>query len=167
MENQETVLAEDDIIISETDEKGFITYANETFCRISFFTMHELVGANHNIVRHPSMPRCAFWWLWEDIRDKGFWQGYVKNRAKDGWIYWVHASVIKRIDKKDGNVYYCSIRTKPPRHMVETMEGLYRQLSEIERVGGMLASIRELVDLGTLDKSYLTKSGQQAPFRFS
>ena len=118
-------------ILSETDESGIILYANELFCEMAGYTYDELIGKPHNIVRHSDMPRIAFHGLWDDIRSKGFWTGYVKNRRKDGGFYWVYATALRKIHP-DGKVTYLSVRVKPQRSQVEASEKLYAQLRSEE-----------------------------------
>ena len=118
-------------ILSETDDRGIIIYANDIFCEIAGYTIEELIGEPHNIIRHPDMPRIAFKGLWDDIQSKGFWSGFVKNRRKDGGCYWVFATVMRRITS-DGNVTYLSLRTKPGRSDVNTCEKLYSELRASE-----------------------------------
>jgi aerotaxis receptor len=120
-------LYEDLYLLSETDEKGVVTYASDSFLNIANYLREELVGQPHNIVRHPDMPRAAFASLWEDVQSKGFWTGIVKNARKGGGFYWVHATVLRRIDKT-GKVSYVSIRTKPSREEIKKAEELYATL---------------------------------------
>jgi len=89
----ETEVPQDELIISRTDLKGTITYANELFCSVSGYTLDELIGKPHNIVRHPDMPSQAFKELWQTIQNKERWQGIVKNMTKEGGFYWVNALV--------------------------------------------------------------------------
>ena len=78
-------------LISTTDLKGTITYANDAFVAISGFSRSELVGQHHNIVRHPEMPAAAFKTMWQHLQQGKAWMGLVKNRCKNGDFYWVHA----------------------------------------------------------------------------
>lgn len=121
----------DSYILSETDSKGFILYANDIFYDIAGYSVDELTGQPHNIVRHPDMPRVAFKGLWDDIQSKGFWTGIVKNLRKDGGYYWVHATVLKRVDSK-GNISYLSLRVVPNRVQVESCIKLYAELKASE-----------------------------------
>ncbi|KRT56418.1 PAS domain-containing protein [endosymbiont of Ridgeia piscesae] len=89
----EIPLQEDTIIVSTTDLKGMITSANGAFIEISGFSEAELLGRNHNIVRHPDVPAAAFQDLWDTIKRGHPWTGIVKNRAKSGDHYWVKANV--------------------------------------------------------------------------
>jgi aerotaxis receptor len=89
----ETVVPEDELIVSRTDLKGNITYVNETFANISGYSQDELIGKPHNIVRHPDMPNSVFKDLWEKLHNGAKWSGYVKNLRKDLGYYWVFANI--------------------------------------------------------------------------
>ena len=106
----ETEVPEHELIISRTDLKGNITYANETFCEISGYTLDELLGKSHNLVRHPDMPKSAFEDLWQTIVSKKQWKGVVKNLRKDQGFYWVEA-IISGVYKNGELVEYKSLRT--------------------------------------------------------
>ena len=125
--SDEWYFSQDAYILSETDEKGFIIYANDLFCEIAGYTIEELLGEPHNIVRHKDMPRVAFKSLWDDVQSKGFWTGYVKNARKGGGHYWVYATVLRSIDK-NGNTKYVSIRVKPSREDIKKAQELYATL---------------------------------------
>ena len=106
----ETIVPKEELIVSRTDLKGNITYANETFALISGYTKDELIGKPHNIVRHPDMPKSIFKELWKDLETKGSWNGFVKNKRKDEGFYWVYAEV-SGVFKNGILVEYKSIRT--------------------------------------------------------
>lgn len=125
--NGEVTFESDFLIISETDEKGNIIYANKNFIDISGFTEKELMGISHNIVRHPDMPRAAFKIVWDSLKTKGFWEGYVKNLRKDGKFYWVYSTIMRKVDKNN-RITYMSIRTKPKKADIEEAEKLYSTL---------------------------------------
>ncbi|MCS7163046.1 MAG: PAS domain-containing protein [Bacteroidia bacterium] len=97
-------------LISETDTRGIITYANPKFCEVSGYLVEELLGKPHNIVRHPDMPKETFRALWETIKAGKIWQGEIKNRRKDGSAYWVLATVGPLLDKEGRPYRYVSIR---------------------------------------------------------
>jgi aerotaxis receptor len=118
----EYVLSEEDFLVSQTDDKGVITFANEDFCKVAGYTLEELIGKNHNIVRHPDMPRAAFKDLWDTIKRKKIWTGYVKNSIKGGGYYWVYATVYPMDDG------YMSCRRKPSRDEIEEVEKLYKTM---------------------------------------
>jgi len=106
----ETEVPQDELIISRTDLKGNITYANETFCDISGYHEEDLLGKPHNIVRHPDMPSAAFEDLWNTIKAGKQWVGIVKNMRKDKGFYWVEA-IVSGVYKKGELVEYKSLRT--------------------------------------------------------
>ncbi|MEW8693692.1 MAG: PAS domain-containing methyl-accepting chemotaxis protein [Candidatus Thiodiazotropha endolucinida] len=127
--DREVIFGEDKNILSTTNLKGSITYINPTFVDISGFSGEELLGSNHNIVRHPDMPPAAFEDLWTEIKAGNPWMGLVKNRCKNGDYYWVDAFVTPIL--KDGStVEYQSVRYKPDPAWVQRAEPLYRRLHQ-------------------------------------
>ncbi len=116
-------------IVSKTNLKGIITYANESFISISGFSREELVGKNHNLVRHPDMPPEAFADLWNTLKAGKPWRGVVKNRAKNGDFYWVEAYVTP-LTEQGRIVGYISVRTPARREAVEMLGKLYRAVLE-------------------------------------
>jgi aerotaxis receptor len=116
-------------IVTKTDLKGRITYANESFVSISGFTREELIGQSHNIVRHPDMPPEAFEDMWNTIKAGQPWRGLVKNRAKNGDHYWVEAFATPMT--ADGRtIGYQSVRNVPKREEVASAEALYRAVRD-------------------------------------
>ncbi len=114
-------------IVSKTDLKGITTYANSTFIEISGFSAEELIGKNHNVVRHPDMPVQAFAWLWNTLKDGRPWRGIVKNRCKNGDFYWVDALVVP-VRQNDRTIGYMSVRTEPTRAQIAAAEATYQSL---------------------------------------
>lgn len=125
--NNEVKMREGSILVSKTDLKGAITYCNQDFIEISGFTEAELLGKNHNIVRHPDMPPAAFAWLWDDLKAGKPWTAPVKNRAKNGDYYWVNANV-SPIMENGQVVEYMSVRTRPSDADIAAAEALYRDV---------------------------------------
>ena len=120
------------VIVSETDLKGIITYANRKFCEISGYDKDELVGQPHNMIRHPDMPKEAFQKMWETIQGGQIWHGFVKNLRKDGKFYWVETEILPSKDK-DGNVIaYVAARRPAARKDVEETSEMYRKMKEKE-----------------------------------
>lgn len=110
----EVILKDQCAVVTTTDMHGNITYANPYFVEVSGYPLQELVGAPHNIVRHPDMPPAAFADLWRTIKAGRPWTGLVKNRTKSGNFYWVLANVTPVYD--DGKaIGYMSVRIKPGR----------------------------------------------------
>lgn len=116
-------------IVSRTDLKGLVTYANDTFVEVSGFSRDELIGKNHNIVRHPDMLPGAFAWLWDTMHAGRPWRGIVKNRAKNGDYYWVDALAVP-VRKDDRTIGYMSVRTEATRQQISAAEQLYQLLKE-------------------------------------
>ncbi|MBD3796421.1 MAG: PAS domain-containing protein [Campylobacterales bacterium] len=125
---QEYVLKSDDFLVSQTDAKGIIMFANDDFCDISGYKINELVGKSHNIVRHPDMPKAAFKDLWDTVKQGKVWTGYVKNKTKNGGYYWVFATVYPMTDAITGERRYMSCRRKPSKAEIEAAEKLYKTL---------------------------------------
>lgn len=98
------------VIVSATDIRGNIIYANDKFCQVSGYALDELIGKNHRIIRHPDMPGEAFENLWKTISGGKIWQGTVKNKCKDGSSYWVNATVTPILDEKGIPIKYFSVR---------------------------------------------------------
>lgn len=116
-------------LVSKTDTRGIITYANDAFVNISGYARAELMGKSHNIVRHPDMPPQAFAWLWNTLKANRPWRGVVKNRCKNGDYYWVRATVVPLLEngKTTG---YMSVRRAPTREQISSAEALYRELNQ-------------------------------------
>jgi len=131
MSVNETILDEYAFLVSETNEKGIITFANNDFCKIAGFTLEELIGKPHNVVRHDDMPKGAFKNLWETVKKGEIWTGYVKNRTKDGGYYWVFATVFP-FEGSDGSKGYLSCRKKASKEEIENYEKLYKDLKNNE-----------------------------------
>ena len=123
---QETVLDDYAFLVSETDAKGHILFANNDFCKIAGFTLEELIGKPHNIVRHPDMPSKAFQSLWETVQAGNIWTGYVKNATKNGGFYWVYATVYP-FESCDGGNGFLSCRRKATQEEINGAIELYSQ----------------------------------------
>ena len=110
----EVEFADDIQLVSTTDLKGDITYANPAFCQVAGYRLEEMLGQHHNLVRHPDMPKAAFADLWAHLQAGKPWRGMVKNRCKDGRYYWVDAYVtpIYEDGKMVGGVFQDSCRAK-------------------------------------------------------
>ena len=143
----------DDIIVSKTDLKGHITYANRVFLQVAGFQEREVIGAPHSIIRHPEMPRCVFKLLWDMLAAGKEVFAYVNNLAKSGDNYWVFAHVTPSLDGSGNTVGYHSNRRVPERRVVEeVIMPLYRSLLEEEarhadRKAGLEASHQMLLGL--------------------
>jgi aerotaxis receptor len=126
--SREIILDDYAFLVSETDEKGIINFANDDFCKIAGYGLDELIGKHHNIVRHPDMPKNAFKDLWATVKSNGIWTGYVKNKTKNGDFYWVYATVYP-FQNCYGENGYISCRRKASRAEIEQSEILYSSIS--------------------------------------
>ncbi len=156
--NRERVMREGDFIVSKTDLTGRITYGNRIFIEFSGYEEDELIGTQHNIIRHPDMPRAVFQLLWDTLAKEQEIFAYVKNMSKDGGFYWVLANVTPSYDQHGKMVGYYSVRRKPNPKAIEVVSGLYKtMLAEEQRVGpkeAIAASTQILLD--TLEQKGLS-----------
>ncbi len=131
--NNEKKLGEEDFIVSKTDPSGRITYANRIFMEIAGYPEHELLGVQHNIIRHPEMPRGVFRFMWNTLKAGNEFFGFAKNLCSDGGFYWVFANITPDYDK-DGHLQgYYSVRRLPPRSALETIIPIYQEMLAIEK----------------------------------
>ncbi|PHO08570.1 PAS sensor domain-containing protein [Malaciobacter canalis] len=121
---QETVLDEYAFLVSETNEKGIISFANDDFCKIAEYSLEELMGQPHNMVRHKDMPKKAFKSLWDTIQKGDIWTGYVKNATKTGGYYWVFATIYP-FESCDGSKGYLSCRRRASEAEIKSANELY------------------------------------------
>ncbi len=134
--DREREMRKDDFIVSKTDSKGIITYGNPTFIEFSGYAESEMLGRNHNIIRHPDMPRAVFRLMWEHLQAGREFFAYVKNLSKDGSHYWTFANITPSTDDQGQLLGYFSVRRKPEREAIAALEPIYRSLRETEqRVG--------------------------------
>ena len=129
-------MREDDFLVSKTDLTGRVVYGNQIFIEFSGYREEELLGQQHNIVRHPDMPRGVFKFLWDTIQQKQECFAYVKNMSKDGAYYWVFANVTPSFDANGQVEGYFSVRRKPKAQAVQVVADLYRQMLDAERRAG-------------------------------
>jgi PAS domain S-box-containing protein len=125
-----------EFIVSKTDTKGRITYSNRTFMRISGYSEKELLHSQHNIVRHPDMPRGVFRLLWRTLEQGSEFFGYVKNLTADGSYYWVFANVTPDFDSHGKLMGYYSVRRKPRPEALQIIEPIYREMLSVEQQAG-------------------------------
>ncbi len=126
--SKEILLDDSSLLVSETDSKGKIVYANETFLEVAEYPLDELIGKPHSIVRHPDMPRAAFKDLWGTIKEGNVWEGFVKNYTKNKNFYWVYATVFPY-----GKDHYLSVRKMATRNEIAKYENIYKKMRQEER----------------------------------
>jgi PAS domain S-box-containing protein len=145
MEGVELTLDEHEVIVSHTDVKGKILYANSVFCKYAGYEMEELMGKPHNIIRHPDMPKAVFKLLWMRVLNGESIYAFVKNRKKNGDYYWVKGFTTPIM--KNGQVsHILSYRKRITEFQKETMEGLYKVLVDYEKSHSVDESLQFLVD---------------------
>lgn len=121
-----------ELIVSKTDLKGRITYANRVFCQIAGYRESELLGQPHSIIRHPDMPRAVFKLLWDTVLAGHEIFAYVKNMAKNGDFYWVFAHVTPSFDAAGNMVAFHSNRRVPSRQAIAAIEPIYAEVLAVE-----------------------------------
>jgi len=155
MANQEISFPDKQFIVSKTDKSGKITYGNALFIKMSGYTEEELLGAPHNILRHPEMPKIVFKLLWDYVKSGNEIFAYVKNRTKNGDYYWVYAHVTPSFDDNGHTIGYHSARRKPSAKALNMIVPLYTSLLNAEKSGGITASQKLLeTKLSEAGKSY-------------
>jgi PAS domain S-box-containing protein len=116
------------VMITETDTAGIITYANRKFRELTGYTKEELIGAPHNINRHPDMPKIAFQGMWEIIKSGEYWEGYVKNMTKEGKYYLVSVWIKPKIDDEGNIIGYIAGRKIPDKAKMAQALATYKDL---------------------------------------
>jgi len=143
----------DEIIVTKTDLKGKLTYANDVFRRISHVSEAECLGQPHSLIRHPDMPRCIFQMLWDHLQNGQEIFAYVVNRALNGDHYWVHAHVTPSFDESGQIIgYHSNRRLANKETLTNTIIPLYKKLLQEEqrhanRKDGMKASLQMIQDM--------------------
>ena len=156
--DEEILLDPKRYIVSETDEKGRITFCNDYFMEVSGYSQEELIGKPHNIVRHPDMPKVVFKLLWETISQGKNINAVVKNLAKDGRYYWIFTEFESRRDSDTHEIIgYHADRKSISKHVLEIIAELYATLLEIEKREGIEASEKYLV-------AFLKEKGDEIEF---
>jgi PAS domain S-box-containing protein len=131
-------------LVSETDEKGVITYVNDYFVEVSRYSKEELIGQPHNILRHPDMPKVIFKLLWETIQAGKNINAVIKNLAKDGRYYWIFTEFEIKKDANNKIIGYHASRKAVSKHIVEVISEIYAKLLKMEKLSGVDASERQL-----------------------
>lgn len=152
--NIEISFPDGEFIVSKTDLSGHITYGNELFIKLSGYAENELLGAPHNILRHPDMPKAVFKLLWEKIEKGDEVFAIVKNMAKSGNHYWVKTHITPSYNDNNKIINYHSVRRHPKREAIKTVEPIYAQMLKIEKSSGIEESFEYLTKL--LDQKGVT-----------
>jgi PAS domain S-box-containing protein len=148
--SMERVLQDNEMVVSRTDLKGLIVYCNSVFIKYAGYAREELMGRQHNIVRHPDMPRAVFKLLWDELAQGREVNAYVKNMSKDGGFYWVLANVTPDVDESGNVTGYFSVRRRVHPDAKAAVSALYRTMLDAERNAGsrdaIAASTKILLD---------------------
>ena len=131
--HHERKLGENDFIVSKTDKTGRISYANRIFMDICGFPESDLLGVQHNIIRHPDMPRGVFRFMWDTLKAGDEFFGFAKNICADGGFYWVFANITPDYDKNGALTGYYSVRRKPPESALNILIPVYKEMLAIEK----------------------------------
>jgi len=134
--NKERKMRDNDFIVSKTDTKGHLTYANSIFYEFAVLTEANALRKQHNLIRHPDMPRSVFKMLWDTISSGNEFNGYVKNMSSDGGFYWVFANVTPSYNQQNNIVGYYSVRRKPKEAALEIISPIYQEMHEAEKKAG-------------------------------
>lgn len=138
--NVEVPVTDEDVIVSKTDTSGHITYVNRAFMRISNYAERDVLGKQHNVVRHPDMPRGVYRLMWETLKAEREFFGVIKNITSDGDFYWVFANVTPDRDRAETVSGYFSVRRAVSPAAISAASGLYAQMLEVERRAGPAAA---------------------------
>ena len=144
--NKEIVMDANDFIVSKTNTKGILTYCNEIFIEMAEYTESELLGKNHNIIRHPDMPKVTFKLVWDTISEGKEFFAFVKNMSRSGNFYWVFTHIAPDYDQSGTITGYTSVRRAPNSSAIAAIEPLYQQMVKAEYNGNMDASGKILSD---------------------
>ncbi len=157
--DEEIVLDPKRYIVSETDEKGKITFCNDYFIEICGYSKEELLGQPHSIIRHPDMPKVVFKLLWQTISQGKNINAVVKNLAKDGRYYWIFTEFESRKDTDTGKIIgYTASRKSISKHVIGVISDLYAKLLEVEKSKGVEESEKYLID-------FLKSKGEDIEFQ--
>lgn len=141
-------------IMSKTDTRGIIEYANEYFMEISGYEEFELMGQAHNIIRHPDMPKTIFKLMWDSIEKGQNIHAFVKNMAKDGRYYWVLTNFEIKKDVEGNVISYYARRKAAPRNAIYEIDRLYYILKSIENKQDMQTALNYFI--GMLEEKNMT-----------
>lgn len=130
--NEDVTMDDDEFIVSKTDLRGHLIYVNRIFMEMAQLSEDQLLTVNHNIIRHPDMPKGVYKLLWTTIKKGQEFFGYVKNFRSDGRYYWVFANITPEYDTNGKVSGYLSVRRKPPAAAIATIAPIYQQMLQIE-----------------------------------
>jgi aerotaxis receptor len=124
------------VLVSQTDLDGNIIYANKKFREVSGYSYDELIGQNHNIIRHPDMPKATFAKMWNTIKSGQVFNGTIKNLRKNGEFYWVELEILPIKDDNGEYITYMAVARAASEKDIAENEDLYNKMLEAERNKG-------------------------------
>jgi len=131
--SKENKLQPNDLIVTKTDLKGHITYANDKFLTISVLEEKHCLGQPHSIIRHPDMPKAVYRLLWDTLKKGNEFFGVVKNMSMDGSFYWVFANITPSYDDKNKVIGFFSVRRHASQNLINIMSNLYQKMLQAEK----------------------------------
>lgn len=143
----EKYLDDEILIVTKTDLKAYITYANKDFLNIVNCKEEEILGKNHNIIRNKDMPKAVFKLLWEKLKKEEEVFAFVKNNTFDNSFYWVYANISPSYDANNKLIGYYSVRRKINENAKDIIINIYKKLLEIEQNSGVIKSYEYLFSL--------------------
>jgi PAS domain S-box-containing protein len=135
--DREIIFSKKKFIVSKTDIRGNILFVNKNFCDISGYSEEELIGSNHNVIRHPDMPRSIFYLIWSSLLAGREVSGVVKNLARSGEYYWVISDFEPKRDSRGEIVSFTAFRRSAPNQVIDVIDELYSTMLTIEKKHGM------------------------------
>jgi len=142
----ETVVEADRLIVTKTDTKGIIVYANPYFLELVGYKESELLNKPHNIIRHPDMPKAVFKFLWDNVKNGNEINAFVKNTTKSGNFYWVKGNITPSYD--EGKIVgYFSVRRKANPESIKLISEVYTKMLEIEKASSVEDSLNYLIKI--------------------
>ena len=142
--NKEVVFSKKKFIVSKTDTKGKITFVNKNFCDVSGYTATELIGVEHNVLRHPDMPKAIFYMIWKSLNSGREISAIIKNLSKSGKYYWLITDFSVERDSKGALKTFTSFNRIAPDYIREVIEELYSEMLLAEKRGGIEWSLHYL-----------------------
>jgi len=156
----EIIVNSDQLIVTKTDVKGIITYANPYFLELVGYSENELLNKPHNVIRHEDMPKVIFKYLWDNIKNGKEVNAFVKNKTKNGDYYWVKGNITPSF--QNGQIIgYFSVRRSAAPESIKTIDTLYRELKRLENAFGVEKSfsylIEQLQKMGVSYEEFISK----------
>ncbi len=142
--DREIIIGSRDILVTKTDHAGVIDYGNESFIEKSGYSKEEIIGQNHNLIRHPDMPKVIFYLMWKSIKKRKNFTAILKNLAKNGSYYWVVTDFKTKEDYSGAIESHIAYRRAVAKSALEIIEPLYNTLLRIENDHGLTASLQYL-----------------------